>query len=251
MPKVKAKLPTRFSPTSAAEWDSSTHSGWPSGKARMSLITDSLSLTYVFPYSPIEIQHSGISNEYVTIDRPGKYPLMALRGPQLTEISFSFLVANRFSAANGGLNGLGSVEDQLKFLHSLVSTDGPIFFTGLGSLLSSLEQFSDGRAIPRAWNITDFSYQIIRLNEDNVPMQAQASISLRENRNPNFTVRQLSKINYVEAPIKKSAPSRNVPPNDNDGAGWTLTGIGGIRLAPGANINNPILWQRSLGKGII
>jgi hypothetical protein len=215
MPRVIARLPARTSTTSYVEWDAATHSGWVGGRSRMSLVTDSLSLTYVFPYSPIEIQSSSVSNEYVSIDRPGRYPLVELRGPQLTEISFSFLVASRASVANDGVNKLTSVENQLKFLHSFVSTDGPVFFSGLGNLLSTLEQFSTGQSIPRAWNVTDFSHQIIRLNESNQPMQAQASISLRENRNPNFTVRQLSKINYVETPPVVKAP----PPGGTGGGG--------------------------------
>ena len=196
-------------------WVDSTHSGWFQASALMMLVSETLNLTYGFPYAPFELKYSDVGSEYVTIERPGDYPLINFKSPKLTQVSFSFLVADRVS------HGAVSVSDQITFLHSMVSKDAPIYFSGLGAATSDTERFSTGISVFRAWRVNDFSYDVRRVDAWGEPTQVECSITLIEDRNPDLVTRQLSKIVYTAAPITKATKTTKakVPP-DTTGLGW-------------------------------
>jgi hypothetical protein len=171
----------------SSAWNSSTHSGSPAAKARM-VSFGSFAGTYGFPYTPVEIDFSDLSSDYVEIDRPGDYKLIERRGPQLARASFTFLVADRAS------NGLRSVEGDLAWLARMVNTDGPVAFAGLGSALTN------GPAGVRLWRVTDFSVKVRRRNPSDQISQAECQITVTEDRNPAIAVATLPRITYSSQP---------------------------------------------------
>lgn len=77
----------------------------PLRTARMVITPEDDSTTAMFiPYSPSEIEHSGIGSDYATIDRTGRVPALVYRNKQLAKMSMTLLIADRtlFSAPIAG-----------------------------------------------------------------------------------------------------------------------------------------------------
>lgn len=190
-------------------WNPKTMAGWPFGSSSMSAQVGKETYTYYFPFEPIDIQFSGLANEYVTIDRPGTYPLVERKGSQLAQVSFSFLVINRQS------RGVLGIESDLRFLNKFVSAQAPVQFSGTGTFLTSISRaFSSASLTPRAWRITEFSITTKGKTETGNINQAECSITLMEDRNPTVKLVKLPAISYKETPPAKSKkPSKPNPGN--------------------------------------
>lgn len=187
----------------AFDWDPRFYSGWPQAKSRMvALLGPFGSLTYAFPYTPVETEYSALSNEYVQIERPGDYPLIDRKSPQLTQVSLSFLVVDRAS------HGLLSVDDQLVFLNRFVSLNAPVAFVGMGGLLGR-----NTEGAYRLWRINNFTVSARRKTPDGAVSQAECQITLIEDRNPDLPTVTLPRIVYMKTPPSK-APKK--PPNPRD-----------------------------------
>jgi hypothetical protein len=194
------------------DWTAGRHAGWPKGKSRMvALLGNNVNLTYVFPFTPVQIEFSDLSNNYTEIERPGNYKLIERRSPNLTRVSFSFLAVDRDS------QGKRSIENQLRFLNRISTANAPIAFAGLGALLGVSQQ-----GTYRLWRITDFSFSVTRKNQKNEASQAECRITLVEDRNPILPVADLGQIKYDETPPRLS---------DDKTTSSTPAGILGAALA--------------------
>lgn len=199
------------------DWDPTTCAGYPKANSFICAITQDETYVYGFPYEPVQVEFSKLSNEYVTIERPGNHPLISWKAPQLGEISFSFLVIDRTSG------GTTSIEDDLSFLTRFASLQAPIRFSGATLLSTIIRHFGDTSKAPRAWRITDFSMTVRRKTVDGEASQAECSITLMEDRNPNISVVSLPAIVYtVTPPTKVKKPKKTTPtqPVPYDPKGW-------------------------------
>lgn len=205
-------------------WDPDTHAGYPNGNGRIvsieipatSTTASEPSMTYVFPYVPVEAEASNISMEYVEIDRPGRTKLIGSRGPQLVRISFRFMVADRPSG------GVLSVDDELHFLSKMASRNSPVAFAGLGTFFAK----TPGAEAYRLWRVVDMSYAIRRRDALGAVTQAEVSMTVSEDHNPDLATILLPRIAYKPYVIKKSKgkkkaakPTSPDPDDDNSGSG--------------------------------
>lgn len=192
---AKVKVATKNS--GGLYWDPETCSGYAPSLSRMTAITDTKTFVYAFPYEPLNIEISNIANEYSTIERPGDFPLVEYRGPQLQQVSFSFLAVNRYS------HGLISIEPQLLFLNKFAALNAPIMISGTGHLLESLKRTTTTKSF-RSWRISEFSISTLRKNDQSKITQAECSITLIEDRNPTLATELIPRIVYTEIPIEVS-----------------------------------------------
>lgn len=199
-----------------ADWNPATHSGWSSASARMIAVTSKGNYVYAFPYAPKQIQYSNVASDYVTIDRPANYPLIEWRAPKLSQVSFSFLVADRPS------HGVVSVETQMEFLNKLVAYRAPIMFTGMGPHLNSIIRAGNlgtgtmgigNTRTFRAWRVTDFSYSTRDIDDSGNMTQVECQITLSEDRNPDVTIINLPRIVYQYKPAQTSSTPPSEPDN--------------------------------------
>lgn len=176
------------------DWNPMFYSGWPQAKSRMiALVGPFSSLTYAFPFTPIESEYSSLANEYVQIERPGNYALIDRKAPQLTQVSFSFLVVDRAS------QGLVSVENQILFLNQFASANAPIAFVGMGGLLGR-----NPEGVYRLWRVNNFTIGVRRKTPNNEVSQAECQMTVIEDRNPDLPTATLPRITYTKTVPKKS-----------------------------------------------
>lgn len=193
-----------------SDWDPLTSAGYPNAKSYMSAITSTNTWKYFFPYDPIQFEFSNLSNEYVQIERPGNHPLLAFKAPTLTQVSFSFLTIDRLNLVEQG--GGASIENDLAFLARFASLEAPIRFSGSNFLSTVARHFGDVSNSPRSWRITEFSMNTRRKNLNGEATQAECTVTLIEDRNPNITVVPLPPINYTVIPPTKGKTPKPTPP---------------------------------------
>ena len=216
-------------------------SGWPASRARMALSLGQFgSLTYGFPFMPVEVEIDNLASEYVEIQRPGAYPVINRKAPRLLQVSFTFRVADRPS------NGLDSVEDELQFLRMMAFADGPVSLLGFGGILRTTTDVSEASqlwsviAASAQYRISDLSVTVVRLNPRDQISQADCRVTLIEDRNPRINAVTLPRVEYQPIPQIRSKNSnasgssrggggRPTEPTPDDGSGWTGTadGLGG------------------------
>ena len=176
-------------------------------------------LTYVFPFLPVEADFSGLPLEYVEIDRPGDQKILAARGMQLQKISFKFIVSDRASG------GILPVDDELAFLTRMALRDAPVALTGLGPLAGKRPT----NETYRLWRIVDMSFSVRRRDILGNVTQAEVSITLSEDHNPDIETVLLTKIVYKPYVVKrgkggskkkkKTTTTKPVSPDPDDDSG--------------------------------
>lgn len=205
-PKSIARVKVNTGNKGGLFWDPDTCSGYPASTSRMTAITSSATYVYAFPYEPNGIEISSVSSEYVTIERPGNYPLVEYRGPQLQEVSFSFIATDRLS------HGKRSIEAQMRFLSKFAALNAPIMLSGIGELMETVKKSSTAANL-RSWRISDFSITIVRKNEASQVTQAECKVTLLEDRNPSLPTELIPRIVYTEIPVQ-IAPSSSGKPTE-------------------------------------
>lgn len=211
-------------------WNPLTHAGWPAAKARMTLLLGQFgSMTYCFPFKPVAVQLERLAGEHVEIERPGRYPLINRKAPQLMQVSFEFRVADRPS------NGLDSIEDQLQYLRTMAYADAPVTLLGFGGLLA--QQSAGG--LGELWTtisgsslfrINDLSINVVRINEAEQISQADCNITLVEDRNPRTNVITLPRVVYEPIPQVRSKST------DTSSAGRSTAGRPTVAAPDGGTV---------------
>lgn len=208
---------------SASDFNPATDAGYAKANAYMSATisttTTSTVYSYYFPFEPVQIEFTNLANEYVTIERPGLHPLLAFKAPRLTQVTFKFLVVNRSSLMTPD----SSIEDDLAYLNRFASLDAPIRFSGATLLSTIVRHFGDASSSPRSWRITEFSSSVRRKTSGGQANQAECSITLIEDRNPNTNIVTLPPIVYTTIPPTKTTsktPAPVPPTQPNPSHGW-------------------------------
>jgi hypothetical protein len=148
-------------------------------------------LSFVFPFTPQQIQYGNIGPELMEISRPGKMPLVAFSKFKSRQLSVKFLIA----VPSDGL--FTSIDDSLELLFDMANLARPVFFTGMDKQISNpLGSTDASRNI--FWSIQDLNFSSIRRNEANQITAAEANMTLIENVNPNIVVADLPVITYNE-----------------------------------------------------
>ena len=149
---------------------------------------------FSFPFAPVEISYSNMTQRWNEIERPGDFPILDTAGPSLMKVQMKFRVADKQS------NGIASCEPQLNQLRLMAIDSGPVWIVGMDTYLSrpvfpTVTAFGISLARLR---ITDMGVDIIRRNSNNQATQADVSLSLMEDRSPYIPAVQLPAIVYED-----------------------------------------------------
>lgn len=166
---------------------------------------------YVFPFAPVEVQYSNIARSFKEIPRPGDWAIIDDAGPQLIQAQMQFRISDRVSY------GQQPCEDQIEKLRLIGLWAIPCQILGLDSLLSrpGLPAVKNATGSFTYWNILDLSIAVIRRNNSGEATQADVSLTLIENRNPNVQVVSLPFIDFSDSP----QPQAGVPTPGGVGGG--------------------------------
>lgn len=161
---------------------------------------------YVFPFAPVEVSYSNIARQWKQIARPGDFAVIDDAGPDLIQAQMQFRISDRRSY------GAAPCEDQIEKLRLIGIWAVPVLITGLDSLISrpSLPAVVYFGAKFTFWNILDLGINVIRRNKFGEATQADVSLTIVENRNPNVEVVQLPFIDFSDAlPTASNTPNPN------------------------------------------
>lgn len=177
---------------------------------------------YVFPFAPVEVTYSNIARQFLEIKRPGDWAIIDDLGPSLIQAQMQFRISDRASY------GQNPCEDQIEKLRLIGLWAVPCVFLGLDSLISrpsipNVRFVLQGQLITFSfWNILDLGISVIRRNTFGQATQADVSLTIIENRNPNVEVVRLPFIDFSDSP----PPQAGVPnPGGPVGPGGTISQI--------------------------
>lgn len=109
-----------------------------SGRPKM-VIMGSNNDMFEVPWAPREVSHTNIGEEVVEIERAGRYPELAVKGPKLRKMSFSLTLGRSLDV---------SIENDLTRLEAIVNVGGWI-------------QILYGPKESGLWKCIDFSYSSV------------------------------------------------------------------------------------------
>lgn len=177
---------------------------------------------YVFPFAPVEVSYSNIARQWKQIARPGDFAVIDDAGPDLIQAQMQFRISDRSSY------GALPCEDQIEKLRLIGLWAVPVLITGMDSLISrpSLPAVNYFGAKFTFWNILDLGINVIRRNKFGEATQADVSLTIVENRNPNVEVVRLPFIDFSDVP-----PSAAGTPSPN-GTGSSPSGISQVLNTP-------------------
>jgi len=184
-------------------------------------------LVFQFPFPPERVSYSEMAPEMVSIDRPGRKPLVLFSKPRAKRVTISFIVA----VPNDGM--FIDVEDSLEVLQEIAGSTRPLVFTNTDGFLGAPGSYSGGELA--FWTVMDLQFDSIRRNAGQRIAQAQVTMSLIENVNPLLEIVQLEPIQYTEI-----APFRNPENEDEEAEDWidfTDIAIGGGDRIPWVNLD--------------
>lgn len=149
-----------------------------------------------FPYAPLEVSYSGLSNNWEEYKRPGDFSIVDSSGPSNLKVQMQFRYAHPISSGNT------SIEPDLNRLRLIGLDSSPVFFVNMDTYLSTpispsfvLDAFGIRLALFR---IADLGITVKRRNLKNQVTQADISLSLIEDRNPLVADVTLPPISYEE-----------------------------------------------------
>lgn len=161
---------------------------------------------FVFPYSPQAVTYGDLSPEIVTLDRPGKKPIVAFSKLKARRVTLEFLLAVPFDGMHI------DIEDAIQLLEVIAASGRTVWFKNADSFLS-FNNFRDSNYNPSFfWSIVEFSFQSLRRNRAQKITQAAVSLSLIENSNPRISVANLPRIAYGATVTLNNPPASQVPP---------------------------------------
>ena len=151
---------------------------------------------FVFPFAPVEVSFTNLARQWKQIPRPGDFAVIDDSGPDLIQAQMQFRISDRASY------GLFPCEDQIEKLRFIGLWAIPCLFLGLDSLISrpGVPAVTDLNLKFTRWNILDLSINVIRRNQFGESTQADVTLTIIENRNPNVQVVQLPSIDFSDQP---------------------------------------------------
>lgn len=186
---------------------------------------------FTFPYAPVEISYSDLSNKWEEYKRPGDFTIIDSTGPSNLKVQMQFRYADPISSGNA------SIESELNRLRLIGLDPGPVWFVNLDTYLSS--PIAPSLVVPQwglrlaLFRIADLSVQIKRRNLQNQATQADISLSLIEDRIPLVADVSLPAISYDDAPQRAGVndPGGNVSGSSPE---LKVTAVAGVPQRPRA-----------------
>ena len=167
---------------------------------------------YVLPFAPVEVTYSNIAREFKEISRPGDWAIIDDAGPSLIQAQMQFRISDRLSY------GQNPCENQIEKLRLLGLWAVPCLFLGLDSLISrpTLPAVQNVYGRFTFWNILDLGIAVIRRNNIGQATQADVSLTIIENRNPNVEVVRLPFIDFSDSPQRQASTPNPGGPGGGD-----------------------------------
>jgi hypothetical protein len=174
---------------------------------------------FVLPFAPVEVSYSNIARQFLEIKRPGDFAIIDDLGPSLIQAQMQFRISDRVSY------GYLPCEDQIEKLRLIGLWAIPCLFLGLDSIISRpglpAKVTNYGRFT--FWNILDLSINVMRRNNIGQATQADVSMTLIENRNPDVEVVRLPFIDFSDSPQRQAGTPN--PGGPGGGGGGTISQI--------------------------
>ena len=139
--------------------------------------------SFALPYNPLQVKYGSLSDEIAQIARPGTTPIIAFKNHRLLTVDFTFILAH----PGDGLSQ--SVDAWVQTLRRFgTNSNRAIQLLNFDSMTNTAVQLrnQDNAYESMLFTIVDLSVDTVRRNRNNEITQAQCSISLVENRNPNI-----------------------------------------------------------------
>lgn len=144
-------------------------------------------LIYEFPFTPREVQYSGLGSTWTEVARAGNFPIVDWQSYQLLKISFNFDVVD--TTISRGSEGFGMdypVDEQLNVLRKMALAPYPVSFLNMDEIMSKelrYPLFTKGRGVE--FVINDFSITSIQRTDESKNLgskisRATCSITLQE-----------------------------------------------------------------------
>lgn len=90
---------------------------------------------FVFPFTPKEVNYSGIGTVWTEIPRSGNFPIVDWTGFNLLKISFNFDIVNTDYKDKQGFGLHYSCEDQIRRLREMAQTPYPVTFLNMDKFM--------------------------------------------------------------------------------------------------------------------
>ena len=139
--------------------------------------------SFALPYNPLQVKYGALADEIAQIARPGTTPIIAFKNHRLLTMDFTFILAH----PGDGLSQ--SVDSWVQTLRRFgTNSNRAIQLLNFDSMTNTAAQLrnQDNAYESMLFTIVDLSVDTVRRNRNNEITQAQCSISLVENRNPNI-----------------------------------------------------------------
>ena len=207
--------------------------GYASATSRIFQVSGSVDdLVYKFPYAPVEVSFDSVGSEYQQIDRPGDYPLIDRKQPNLLRATFEFRVAHRPS------NGLQPVSRDIEYLRRMASQDKPVSIVGLGAYFDGITYLSTREQANVLFRIMDLSVKVVRRGPNNEPWQAEAQITLIEDRNPFIMTASIAAIRYDD-PVPTTVSTNKSNAGNGKKSTPAPSGGGTVLVTDDTDADNP------------
>ena len=184
------------------------------GSFRMSTVpkgdATGVSMIFIFPFLPAQMQVSDLGDSYAEIARPQLIPLVEFSSHKLMKFQLEFLL----SFPGDGVKQ--TVDAQIDFLRRMAtSKQGIVFSNGSGLLMNPLYYAGVLNTSNMFFYITDMGVNVQRFLPNNSGIAAATvSMSFTEVRNPVQKVVKLPKIKYT-APTPKAKSGGKKKTNKN------------------------------------
>lgn len=147
-----------------------------------------------FPYSPVNISYSGLSNEIAEIDRPGATAILAYKKHQLLKASFDFILAVPFDGIKT------SIDTDIAILRKMAEhTSRPVRVFNLDKMFerTARRRYQPANTRHRSYvtkfRIAELSISSVKRNASGGITQADCQITLIEDVNPKIDVALIPK----------------------------------------------------------
>ena len=157
--------------------------------------------SFVFPYSPNEVNLDNVGLAYDEVMRPSRKPLLLTKQEKLYQVSAKFLITSKVKPFIGG------IRDDLLTLELFANLDADVMISYPGIPTDMM------------WRITEYSLRSVRRNESNEVIIAEASITFREStyaKTKNIVPGMLL-IKDIPTSYTNTSKADDGPPDPDDG----------------------------------
>ena len=175
--------------------------------------SDDTIFEFHFPYSPVNISYSGLSNEIAEIDRPGATAILAYKKHQLLKASFDFILAVPFDGIKT------SIDTDIAILRKMAEhTTRPVRVFNLDKMFerTARRRYQPANTRHRSYvtkfRIAELSISSVKRNASGGITQADCSITLIEDVNPKIDVALIPRfVPPPTIPKKPTTPKTTTP----------------------------------------